>query len=154
MAALGNFFSRFVVQVLGNALLLLGVLILLFTIDWRVGAALTAFALFALAVANRLRNVATPHWAATRQANADLFGFIEERLSGTEDLRSSGATAYVMRRLHERARALFSVEQRRPCWAWPRVAPRACCSPWARPWLSPWGPTCIPPIPHRWAPFS
>ncbi len=110
VAALGNFFSRFVVQVLGNALLLLGVLILLFTIDWRVGAALSAFALFSLAVANRLRNVATPHWAATRQANADLFGFIEERLSGTEDLRSSGATAYVMRRLHERARALFSVE--------------------------------------------
>ncbi len=43
VTALGNFFSRFVVYVLGNALLLLGVLALLWGIDPRIGAALTLF---------------------------------------------------------------------------------------------------------------
>jgi len=33
---------------------------------------------------NRLRSTAVPHWAAARQASADLFGFLEERLAGTE----------------------------------------------------------------------
>jgi ABC-type multidrug transport system fused ATPase/permease subunit len=107
VAALGNFFSRFVVQVLGNALLLLGVLALLFRIDTRVGLALTAFTAVSLAITGRLRNLATPRWAAARQASADLFGFLEERLSGTEDIRAIGAPTYVMRRLHERARTLL-----------------------------------------------
>jgi hypothetical protein len=41
----------------------------------------------------RLRDVAVPHWTAARQASAELFGFLEERLAGTEDICSSGATA-------------------------------------------------------------
>jgi ATP-binding cassette subfamily B protein len=39
-----------------------------------------------------------------------LFGFLEERLAGTEDIRASGATAYVMRRFHERSRRLLRRE--------------------------------------------
>src|SRR5215218_5306257 len=37
VGTLGNFFSRFAVQLLGNGLLLVGVLVLLFAVDWRVG---------------------------------------------------------------------------------------------------------------------
>src|SRR5437870_2032 len=37
VATLGNFFSRLVVQIFGNAILLVGVLALMYTIDWRVG---------------------------------------------------------------------------------------------------------------------
>lgn len=33
------------------------------------------------------------------EAEADLFGFLEERLGGTEDIRTSGATGYVLRQL-------------------------------------------------------
>ncbi|HEV2121262.1 MAG TPA: ABC transporter transmembrane domain-containing protein, partial [Chloroflexota bacterium] len=49
VGTLGNFFSRFVVDVLGNVLLLAGVLILLWTIDWRLGLAFTLLSLGALA---------------------------------------------------------------------------------------------------------
>jgi ABC-type multidrug transport system fused ATPase/permease subunit len=107
VAALGNFFSRFVVQILGNGLLLLGVLALLYRIDGRVGLAITAFTALSLAGAGRLRALATPRWAAARQASADLFGFLEERLAGTEDIRATGASAYVMRRLHGHSRTLL-----------------------------------------------
>lgn len=107
VATLGNFFARFVVHLLGNILLLIAVLGLLFAIDWRVGAALTTFALVALGALSSLRDIAVPHWGAARQAEAALFGFLEERLAGTEDIRSSGATAHTMRQLHSQSRTLL-----------------------------------------------
>ena len=99
VTALANFFSQFVVRVLGNLLLLVGVLALLLWEDWRIGSAFTALAVVALLLLNSMRDLAAPHWAAGRQASADMAGFLEERLAGTEDIRSSGATAYKMRRL-------------------------------------------------------
>jgi ATP-binding cassette, subfamily B, bacterial len=108
---LGNFFSRFVVFVLGNVLLLFGVLILLFRIDARVGAAAAGLALITLLLLNRLRSVAAPHWLAARQASADLFGFLEERLAGTEDIRANGATDYTMLREYQYMRAMLRKER-------------------------------------------
>ena len=112
VAKLGNFFARFVVQVLGNGLLAIGILVLLFRIDWRIGAALSAFAVIAFLIMNALRDVSVPHWAAARQASADLFGYVEERLAGTEDIRSAGAVPYVMRGNHLRSRELLQRQQR------------------------------------------
>ena len=93
VAALANFFSKFVIQVLGSLLLLTGVLALLFREDWRVGLTLTAFALVAFVTLARMRNIAVPSWAASREASANLYGFLEERLAGTQDIRASGARA-------------------------------------------------------------
>ena len=107
VTALANFFSQFVVQILGNAFLLIGVLVLLFLEDWRVGAALTGFVLVTLYVLGRFRNIAVPHWTAERQASAELFGFLEERLAGTEDIRANGARLYVMRRFFVLMRVLM-----------------------------------------------
>ncbi len=45
--------------------------------------------------------------AKERQRTAELFGLLEERLSGTEDIRANGAVAYVLRRHIERSRDLF-----------------------------------------------
>lgn len=109
---LGNFFARFVVQVLGNGLLAIGIFVLLFRIDWRVGAVMVAFAVLAFIIINSLRDLALPYWAAERESSSRLFGFIEERLAGTEDIRSAGATAYVMRSNHERARDVLHTRVR------------------------------------------
>ncbi|HZR40053.1 MAG TPA: ABC transporter ATP-binding protein [Ktedonobacteraceae bacterium] len=107
VAKLGNFFSRFAVAILGNAFLLVGVLVMLFRIDWRVGTVLTFFAIVSLLIISKLRNLATPYWEKERQASAELFGFLEERLSGTEDIRSSGATTYMIRGLAQHTRAVL-----------------------------------------------
>jgi ATP-binding cassette, subfamily B, bacterial len=107
---LANFFARFVIYVVGNGLLIVGVVILLVQIDWTLAVALGSSVLLALLVMNRLRAVAVPYWAAARQASAELFGFLEERLAGTEDIRAMGATGYVMRRFHERSRQLLRRE--------------------------------------------
>ena len=108
VTVLSNFFSRFVLQIVGNALLIGGVLVVLFREDWRVGLALSVFASVVLAIIGRLANVSVPHWAEARQASADQLGFLEERLAGSEDIRSCGAIAYVMRGFAQRARALMN----------------------------------------------
>jgi ATP-binding cassette subfamily B protein len=94
---LANFFSQFVIEVVGNALLLIGVLGLLFATDWRVGVPMTAFMAIALIIMLRLQGFGASLWEARRQSIANLYGFLEERLSGVEDIKSCGAKAYVMR---------------------------------------------------------
>lgn len=107
VTSLSNFFSQFTIQLLGNALLLVAILALLWAEDWRVGLVLTVFAVTAMLVLGRLRNIAVPQWHAARQAAAELFGFLEERLDGTEDIAASGAKAYVLRRFYELMRRIY-----------------------------------------------
>jgi ATP-binding cassette, subfamily B, bacterial len=107
VSAIADFFARFVVQVLGSGVFLLGVLVLLWREDWRVGALLTLFALAALAFMTRGGGFVAVRAGAARQAAADLSGYLEERLAGLPDLKTSGADADAMRRLHERLAARF-----------------------------------------------
>jgi ABC-type multidrug transport system fused ATPase/permease subunit len=99
VTALATFFSQLVIQVLGNLLLLAGVLAILWAADWRVGLLFTVLAGVVLLALNRLQTVALPLWKVARQRSAELYGFVEERLAATEDIRSSGAQPYTMRRL-------------------------------------------------------
>ena len=98
--ALSNFFSEFVLQVIGNTFLLIGVLIMLSREDWRVGVVLTAFVIIAFVICNLIRSVAVPAYTAERESYAKLYGFIEERLIGIEDIRTNGGNAYTMDRFY------------------------------------------------------
>jgi ATP-binding cassette subfamily B protein len=104
---LANFFSRFVVELLGNGLLLVGVLVLLWRENWLVGLGLTIFVATSMIVMLKYRNVAVPYWAAEREASANFYGFLEERLAGTEDIRANGGEAYVMRNFHSLIREML-----------------------------------------------
>jgi ABC-type multidrug transport system fused ATPase/permease subunit len=112
VTALASFFSRLIIQVLGNVLLFLGVLVLVYRIDLRVGVALTVFALVSALGVNGVRDKAVPYWASARQASAELFGFLEERLAGTEDIRACGAGAYVLHRFAACSRHLLRAQRR------------------------------------------
>ncbi|MBA3944842.1 MAG: ABC transporter ATP-binding protein [Herpetosiphonaceae bacterium] len=96
--ALTNLFSQFVVRILGNGLLLVGVLLIVLREEWHIGLLLSAFATLAVVVLLRMKRVAVPFFKAHRQAFAELTGFWEERITGTEDLRANGAIPYTMRR--------------------------------------------------------
>lgn len=98
---LANFFSQFLIHVLGNLILLLGVLLLLFWEDWRAGAGLSLFALAGLVMLIRIRSLAIPYWTELRQIQAAFFGFLGEALTGLEDVRANGAESYTMRRFYE-----------------------------------------------------
>jgi ATP-binding cassette subfamily B protein len=107
VTALSNFFSQFIVRVVGTLVLLIGVLVLMFAEDWRIGLAMAGYAALALLVLRRAKDRAVPYFKESRQAAADLSSFWEERLSGLEDIRASGATDYVMRLMYQLMRALF-----------------------------------------------
>ncbi|MBV7337811.1 ABC transporter ATP-binding protein [Chloroflexi bacterium TSY] len=96
--ALSNFFSRFTIDILGNAVLLVGVLGLLFREDWRAGFGFTIFAIFALWILLRIRTFAVPFWKQEREVNARFYGFLSEHLTATADLRANGAVGYIMYR--------------------------------------------------------
>jgi ATP-binding cassette, subfamily B, bacterial len=109
VSTLARFFSRFVVHVIGNGVLMAGVLGLLYHVDWRVALGLSVFVGLALTAMLRIRAAATPSWAAERQASADFYGFLGEYVGGLEDVRSSGAGAFVLRRCAEVMRSWRAV---------------------------------------------
>jgi ATP-binding cassette subfamily B protein len=96
---LATFFSQFALNLVSNGLLLIGVLAALFREDWRAGLVFTVFSFAVILVLGRLKDIAVPHQKARRQAEAELYGFLEEQLAGTEDIRSSGAVDYSIREL-------------------------------------------------------
>ena len=98
---LSNFLSAFTVNVIGNGLLVAGILVMLFRENAWVGSGMLVYTLLTLLVLRWIQKLAVPRWAAERQASALLYGFIEERISGAEEIRAAGAESYVMRRLYE-----------------------------------------------------
>ncbi|MBX3010732.1 MAG: ABC transporter ATP-binding protein [Caldilineaceae bacterium] len=116
---LANFFSQMLLTLLGNALLLIGVVLLLWRERWQMGVGITLVALMSVVVINWLRRKITPQWEALRGVDADLFGFLEERLHGTEDIQTSGAKGYVMQGLYRLLRRRWQAAQKVVRWeAW------------------------------------
>lgn len=96
---LATFFSQFALNLVANGLLLVGILIALFIEDWRAGLAFTVYSILTVTILGRLKDIAVPHQKARREAEAQLYGFIEEQLAGTEDIRSSGAVDFSLQEL-------------------------------------------------------
>ncbi len=109
--ALSNFFSRFVVNVIGNGVLAIGILALIFGQGWQYGATFTIYAAIGLLVLMRLRNFATPFWTRLHEIQAQFYGFLGEQFSGTEDVRANGAQGYVMRRFYEYLRQWLPINR-------------------------------------------
>ena len=109
---LANFLSQFAAKVTVSLLLVVGILVLLWIEDWRVGAALTGYVVIVVLVLLERREAAVPATQVQREANGRVFGFIEERLTGIEDIRANGAGAHVMKRLGEIQRDWYRVSRR------------------------------------------
>ncbi|MFI6067028.1 ABC transporter ATP-binding protein [Micromonospora sp. NPDC051227] len=99
VTTLATFFSSFVFDVLGRALLIVGIVALTIALDYRLGFTLVVFAVLAVLVLRRIQGVAVPHFAALRAIRSDLAGFFEERLNSTEDLAANGARRYTIGQL-------------------------------------------------------
>jgi ATP-binding cassette, subfamily B, bacterial len=94
------FFSGIAIEIAGNVGLIAGMVIVATAIDPWSGLILAVTACVGAAVMIRLRVAAVSAREAERQVNAELYGDLEERLGGLEDLRANGAGAYAVHRLH------------------------------------------------------
>lgn len=102
--AISVVFGQFLLNVVGSGLLLVGVVIVAWVQSPLAGAVLTGFTIAALGTLLSVRRVAAGAWERSREASATLFGFLEERLAGTEDIRSSGAEGHTLGHFYLRAR--------------------------------------------------
>ena len=98
--AMAVFFAGMAVQIAGNVALIAGMLVVATAIDPWTGLVLTVTALAGAATLIRLRMAAVGAREAEREVNAQLYGDLEERLGGLEDLRANGAGRYAVHRLH------------------------------------------------------
>jgi len=109
---LATFFSQFALNLVSNGLLLIGILVALFLEDWRAGLGFTIYSIVTIVILGRLKDIAIPHQKARRQAEAELYGFIEEQLAGTEDIRSSGAVDFSIRELFRHQSTILTHNRR------------------------------------------
>jgi ABC-type multidrug transport system fused ATPase/permease subunit len=98
---LANFFSELVIKLGSNLLLMGGVVVLLWLIDWRVGLSITVLGIATLLALNWFNRRIVVRWQKAREVDSTLFGYLEEWLSGTEDIQTSGADSFVKRRLFQ-----------------------------------------------------
>ncbi|MCU1353046.1 MAG: transporter, ATP-binding/permease protein [Acidimicrobiales bacterium] len=110
--ALTRFSSTAVLQLAGNALLLVGTLIVATLIDWRAGLLIGLAGAAAVAVLVRMRQIAVPYYDDEREVQGRLYGDLEERLGGLEDLRANGAGAWAVFRLHHHSAAWWRTARR------------------------------------------
>lgn len=101
---LARFFSQMVLQLVGNVLLFTGVIVILWLESWQIGLAITILAGVSVVILEALRKRMVPRWQRVREADAQRFGYLEERLNGLEDIRSNGAAEYVMNGFYKHLR--------------------------------------------------
>jgi ATP-binding cassette subfamily B protein len=104
---MSNFFAMFIVQIVGSFTLLIGILSFMFVYNWPIATVMTVFTGASLAVMFFIRDLGVTTSRAERQATASLFGLIEERIAGIEDVQANGSVPYVMNRFHRAMRTVF-----------------------------------------------
>jgi ATP-binding cassette, subfamily B, bacterial len=94
VGVLSGYFSDMFLVTMSNLLLLAGIGIALFVENWLLGLCYIPFIAGSAFFLRRLVGVALPASSEQRRQNALLIGFLEERLSGLEDLCPNGAASY------------------------------------------------------------
>lgn len=112
VSTLSNYFSRLVVSVGANALLALGVLTTIICVNPPTGLCVLGLLVVGGSVLLPIQKRGAAASKASRQASSDQFGFIEERISGAEDIRACGATDYALGRLYPLMRAFYETTVR------------------------------------------
>jgi ABC-type multidrug transport system fused ATPase/permease subunit len=98
VTAQADFFSAFAIKVLGNSILMVGVMVLLWRENLWVGLGITVFFMVALAMMLKIQAWAVPLWKKVRGRSAELMGLVGEQLGGTEDIRGNGGVGYMIGR--------------------------------------------------------
>lgn len=107
VTSVSNFFAMFIVQVIGSFVLLTGILGFMFTVNVPIALVMTLFTLLSILFMVVIRNWGVNSSKQEREASASLFGLIEERIAGIEDVQGNGNVGYVMNRYFKLMRTVF-----------------------------------------------
>jgi len=106
VTGISNFFAMFIVQVIGSFVLLVGILGYMFSVNVLIAGVMTLFTLVAILFMVIIRNLGVQSSKKEREASAALFGLIEERIAGIEDVQANGHVPYVMNRFYRAMRSV------------------------------------------------
>ena len=95
VAKLGRLLSDLLPELAANLLMAAGIVVVLWFEEWRVGAAVAAFAVVGAVVVDRVRAVGVPRFVRSRAASAAFFGRLSEWLAAAEELRPLGGQRYI-----------------------------------------------------------
>ncbi|WP_405159233.1 ABC transporter ATP-binding protein [Paenibacillus sp. FSL H8-0283] len=107
VTSISNFFAMFIVQVIGSFVLLAGILGFMFSVNVPIALVMTVFTLLSILFMVFIRNLGVDSSKNERAASASLFGLIEERIAGIEDVQANGHVPYVMNRFYRSMRTVF-----------------------------------------------
>lgn len=100
VTALFNFFSRLLVSLLNNALLTVGIVLLLTRENITIGLSVALFLAASITVIFKTQSKAVDNFKNNREMTAKFYGFLGEHIGSTEDIRANGASGYVMNRFY------------------------------------------------------
>lgn len=107
---LSNLFSRFVITIFGELLVVVGIVSALFVVDWRIGVLfLTCFSIGIIGV-RRIAGWGRGAHRASRDAVARFMGYAEEQIRSAEDQQALGVVAHTMNGLKERHRRVLKTD--------------------------------------------
>ncbi|WP_436763663.1 ABC transporter ATP-binding protein [Streptosporangium sp. V21-05] len=112
VVAVAEFVVAFLLDIVAGLLLLAGVLVVVFTVDARLGGVLLAYCALVGFCMARAQRLAVPSATRSRVELAALFGGLEERLAGVEDIRANGAGAHAVNRFHRASATVYHAEFR------------------------------------------
>ena len=107
VTALSNFFSAMAVKVVGNGLLVVGIVVLIFRESWPLGVVTGVLVVGALLAFARLHGVAVPWWTDLSRTHAAIYGQVGEQVEGTEDVVPNGAAGFMQERFATHLRDLL-----------------------------------------------
>jgi ABC-type multidrug transport system fused ATPase/permease subunit len=108
VTALSQFISRFLVRLIAAGVLLTGVIVVCWFESPVMGLTITIYVVLVLTLLVRLRKLAVAAAEEERETSARLYGFIEERLGGIDDIRALGAGRFTMVRFVPVIRDFFT----------------------------------------------
>jgi ABC-type multidrug transport system fused ATPase/permease subunit len=104
---LGNFLSAFILKIVGNHLLIIAIAIAIVLIHPLVGLVVIGLSVIALFVLHRMGNYGTSAVRGYMAESAELLGYVDERISGREDIRALNASSFALAGYYKGLKRLY-----------------------------------------------
>ena len=113
VTSVSDFLGRVVPRAVGAVLMIVGMIVVLLAVDWRLAVGTAVYTMLSIAVIVRSRHRAVGESSDEMGSYARLYGGIEERLTAAEDLRANGAGPHAMWRFVEESADAMASSVRR-----------------------------------------
>ncbi|MEN8039881.1 MAG: ABC transporter ATP-binding protein [Actinomycetota bacterium] len=96
VTALSNFFSAMMIKVVGNGVLLIGIIVMLAFESWIIALAIGLLTMGTFLWMGKIHAITVPWQKDIRATSAEFHGYVGEQVDGTEDIEANGAVPFML----------------------------------------------------------